>query len=106
VDHHEWIPVTDGAHWDQSPAWAPDGRAIYYVNRHDGFSCFMARSIAADGHPEGAPWVVRHMHSPSQTLMRSNTNRGSDALWVANGRLFFMLDTRQSDLWVLRTAER
>ena len=100
----DWIPVTDGTHWDQSPAWAPGGRALFYVNRHDGFACIMARSLDASGQPEGAPWAVRHFHAPGQTLMRSMTNRGADGLWVAGQRVFFTLDNRASDLWSLDLA--
>ena len=102
-----WIAATDGAHWDQSPAWAPDGRTLYYVNRHDGFACIMARAIdPASGQPSGASWAVQHLHSPRQTLMRSMNRRGADALWVAGKRIFFTLDHRSSDLWKISVLDR
>jgi hypothetical protein len=98
----DWIAVTDGAHWDQSPAWSPDGRTLYFVNRHDGFACIMARMLnSATGQPIGASWAVQHFHSPGRTLMRSVTMRGSDALWVAGQRLYFTLDSPSSDLWTI-----
>ena len=103
----KWIAVTDGAHWDQSPAWAPDGRTIYYVSRHDGFACIMARAIdPLSGQPSGPSWAVRHFHSASQTLMRSMNRRGADALWVAGERIFFTLDNRSSDLWKISVLGR
>jgi Tol biopolymer transport system component len=103
----QWIPVTDGAHWDQSPAWAPDGRTLYYVSRHEGFSCIMARSIdPLTGKPQGPSWAVQHFHSPALTLMRSSNRRGADALWVAGGRIFFTLDQRSSDLWKISVLAR
>ena len=97
----DWVPVTSGAHWDQSPAWALDGRTLYFTNRHDGFRCIMARQLDASGRPVGAIWTVRHFHAPGQTLMRTITNRGADALWVAGRRIFFMLDSSSSDVWSL-----
>lgn len=95
----EWIPLTDGAGWDQSPAWAEDGKSIYYVARHGSSACIMSTSI------DNLRQIreVRHFHSVRQTLMRSLTNRGADALWAAGGRLFFMLDNRTSDLWRINT---
>lgn len=103
----KWIAVTDGAHWDQSPVWAPDGRTIYYVSRHDGFACIMARAIdPLSGQPRGTSWAVQHFHSSSQTLMRSMNRRGADALWVAGDRIFFTLDNRSSDLWKISVLGR
>ncbi len=103
----DWIAVTDGAHWDQSPAWAADGRTLYYVSRHDGFACIMARAInPASGQPSGPSWAVQHFHSPIQTLMRSMNRRGADALWVAGKRIFFTLDHRSSDLWKISMLDR
>jgi Tol biopolymer transport system component len=91
----DWVPLTDGTGWDQSPAWSEDGKTIYYVVRHGGYSCIMAKQIG------GPSWEVRHFHSPRQTLMRSVSNRGADSLWVAGGRLYFTLDDRTSDIWRL-----
>ena len=31
-----WIPITDGASYDDKPRWSPDGRAIYYLSARDG----------------------------------------------------------------------
>ncbi len=102
ASQEDWIAVTDGAHWDQSPAWSPDGRTLYFVNRHDGFACIMARVLnLSTGQPVGASWAVQHFHSPGRTLMRSVTFRGADALWAAGKRLYFTLDSPSSDLWTI-----
>ena len=102
TSQEDWIAVTDGAHWDQSPAWSPDGRTLYFVNRHNGFACIMARVLnAATAQPVGASWAVQHFHSPGRTLMRSVAMRGSDALWAAGNRLYFTLDSPSSDLWTI-----
>ena len=99
AEQDHWIAATDGAHWDQSPAWSPDGRTLYYVTRHDGVACIMARALDSSGQPEGNPWAVSHFHTPDRTLMRSVRNRGADALWATGDRLYFMLDNRASELW-------
>ncbi|MDX1979587.1 MAG: hypothetical protein SFV51_04905 [Bryobacteraceae bacterium] len=101
AEPRDWVPVTDGTEWDQSPAWSPDGRTLYFTNWHDGFRCIMARGVdPATGRPSGPAWAVRHFHGPSQTLMLSLSLRGVDALWAAKDRLYFMLDDRRSDLWL------
>lgn len=107
ASQEDWIPLTDGARWDQSPAFSPDGRRVYFVNRHDGFACIMARNIdPATARPDGPAWTVRHFHSPTQTLVRSLSNRGADALWAAGDRLFFTLDQRSSDIWSMSQSSR
>jgi len=95
-----WIPITDGAHWDQSPAWSADGKTIYYVNRHDGHASIMARNVdPVSGRPHLPSWTVHAFESARQTLTSSGLRRGSDSLWVGGGRIFFTIDTKRSDLW-------
>jgi len=91
----DWIAATAGALWEQSPEWAEDGKTLYYVIRHDGNTCIMAKPL------DGPAWEVHHFHSPRQTLMRSLRNRGADSLTVAGGRIYFSLDDRTSDIWRL-----
>ena len=102
-----WIAATTGAQWDVSPAWAPDGNTLYFVSRRDGFSCIMAQRLdPATKRPVGTAWTVHHFHGPRQSLMRTSTNRGSDALWVANGRIYFTLDNATSGLRLLSGLHR
>jgi Tol biopolymer transport system component len=99
--YQDWIPVTDGAHWDLSPAWSPDGRAIYFVSERDGQRCIWMQPLDPATHrPVGDPVPMHHFHTPQQTLMRSVTHRGAEGLWVAGGRLFFSLDQTASSLWL------
>ncbi len=99
--YQDWIAVTDGAHWDLSPAWAPDGRAIFFVSQRDGHSCIWAQALDPNSHrPQGDPAPVHHFHSPGRSLMESIRNRGADTLWVAGGRIFFSLDNTASSLWL------
>lgn len=94
-----WVAATTGATWDLSPAWSTDGNLLYFVSRRDGFACIMAQSLdPVSRRPVGSPWTVYHFHEPAQTLMRTRSNRGVDALWVAGGRIFFMLDRTTSSL--------
>ena len=32
----KWIPVADGAWFDDKPRWGPDGRMIYFVSNRSG----------------------------------------------------------------------
>jgi Tol biopolymer transport system component len=95
-----WVPLSDGSHWDESPAWSADGKTIYFVNRHDGFNCIMAQRIdPATGLLMGARTVVSHFHSPRQTLMRFNQYPGATSLWATPKHLFFTMDRRTSEIF-------
>jgi WD40-like Beta Propeller Repeat len=101
--YREWIPVTDGAHWDLSPAWAPDGRSIYFVSERDGQRCIWNQRLDPATHrPVGAPEPIYHFHTPERTLMRSVSYRGAEAIWGAVGSLFFSLDQTASTLWLMQ----
>lgn len=100
--YQQWVALTDGAHWDLSPAWGADPGVVYFVSERDGHRCIWKRELDAQRQmPKGDPRPVYHFHSPEQSLMRSISNRGADALWVAGGRLYFSLDNLTSSLWML-----
>ncbi len=99
--YQHWVPITDGAHWDLSPAWGPDGHSILFVSRRDGERCIWNQRLdAVTHHPLGDPQPVHHFHSPQLTLMQSVNYRGAEGLWVAGGKLFFSLDQTSSSLWL------
>ena len=99
--YQHWIPITDGANWDLSPAWGPGGRSIFFVSHRDGDRCIWNQPLDPATHrPAGDPQPVHHFHSPARTLMQSLNYRGADALWVADGKLFFALDQTSSSLWL------
>ena len=99
--YQDWIAITDGAHWDLSPAWGPDGHSIFFVSQRDGYRCIWVQALTpGTRRPLGGPQPVHHFHGPEQTLMSSVTNRGADVLWLAAGKLFFSLDQTTSSLWL------
>lgn len=100
--YQQWVALTDGAHWDLSPAWGDGPGVVYFVSERDGHRCIWKRAFDALHYlPKGDPQPVYHFHSPDQSLMRSVSNRGADALWVAGGRLYFSLDNLTSSVWML-----
>jgi Tol biopolymer transport system component len=48
-------PLTDGLTLAQSPNFAPDGRALYYVSNQGGSMDLWRQALAGDGAPEGEP---------------------------------------------------
>jgi len=74
----------------EQPAWSPDGRSIYFKS-HDASGRASIWVVPAGG---GTPRLVAFFDDPARPSSRFN--------WaVGGGRLFFAIDERQSDVWVL-----
>jgi serine/threonine-protein kinase len=74
----------------EQPAWSPDGRSIYFKS-HDPSGRASIWMVAADG---GTPRLVTFFDDPARPSSRFNWAIGA-------GRLFFAIDERQSDVWVI-----
>ena len=49
------VTITDSTSINQSPAWSPDGKWLYYLSSRLGPRDLFATSITADGHARGDP---------------------------------------------------
>ncbi len=52
------FPVTDGLNNDREPAWAADGRSLFFVSDRTGTTDLWRQRLEADGAPTGAPEAV------------------------------------------------
>jgi DNA-binding winged helix-turn-helix (wHTH) protein len=102
-----WIPITNGALWDSSPAWSPSGQSLFFVSLRDGHRCIYEQPLdPSSRRPLGQPRAVRHLHSTSLRLGGVNRARGATSLRQAAASLFFIPDAVVSDAWLLRPSHR
>ena len=74
----------------EQPAWGPDGRTIYFKS-HDASGRASIWVVPAAG---GAPRLVTFFDDPARPSSRFNWALGG-------GKLYFAIDERPSDVWVL-----
>jgi serine/threonine-protein kinase len=74
----------------EQPAWSPDGRSLYFKS-HDASGRASIWVVPAAG---GTPRLVAFFDDPARPSSRFNWAMGG-------GKLFFAIDERQSDVWVL-----
>ena len=79
----------------ERPRWSADGRNIFFKS-HDARGLASIWSVAAEG---GAPRLRVHFDDPTRPSYRPQWALGRD-------RLFFEIEDRQSDVWVMEVAPR
>jgi Tol biopolymer transport system component len=80
--------ITDSTSLNASPAWAPDGRQLYFVSDRDGSRDIYLTTISSSGHGDVAPIRL----SAGLGAHTISTDRSSD-------RLAYSLYTRRSSAW-------
>ena len=82
--------VTDSTSLNQSPAWSPDGRWLYFVSDRDGPKDIFAVRVGSDGRAAGAP-------------VRLTTGLGAQSIsFSADGsRLAYSPLTASANIWSL-----
>jgi Tol biopolymer transport system component len=93
-----WIPITDGASYDDKPRWAPDGRTLYFTSNRDGRANVWGRHVdALTGEPLGDAFRVTAFEGGRMTI---------SPLWqlemsVSASRLFLPMFEGTGQVWVL-----
>lgn len=99
-----WIPITDGASFDDKPRWAPDGRTVYFISSREGLLNVWGRRFDPEaGHPLGAPFRVTDFSGPER-ILPSQISRLEFA--VTRDRLILPISEPASNLWVLDHVDR
>lgn len=92
-----WTKIDEDRNFIGSPAWARDGKTLYYGSNRDGFLCAWARRIGGDGKPSGPPFAAFHNHTPPDMVLY-----GMYAVRAASDRLYVLLSEFKGDLWSLK----
>jgi len=82
--------VTDSTSLNQSPAWSPDGRWLYYVSNRRGRGDIYATRIARDGHAAGDPM-----------RLTTGLNAQSISLSADGSRLAYTVYSAKANVWTL-----
>jgi eukaryotic-like serine/threonine-protein kinase len=101
VDEAEWIPITDGNHWTDAPAWSPNGNLFYYLSDADGFRCIWARPLdPATKRPAGEAFAVYHSHGRKHSM--GNIHHWAVELSIARGKLVFNMGEARGNIWMVQ----
>jgi Tol biopolymer transport system component len=99
-----WIPMTDGAGFDDKPRWSPDGRMLYYVSNRTGVANVWGRRFdASRGTPVGDPFQITSF--TSQRFVLSPRTVQMD-IAVTNTHLLLPICESRSDIWMLDGIDR
>ena len=98
IPKNNWIPITDGANWDDKPNFSFDDKLIFFTSDRDGFRCILAQGLTSDMHPSGSPFVVYHFHSKRRSI--ANLPIGLMSLSAGPGMLVFNQGEYTGSLWM------
>jgi Tol biopolymer transport system component/predicted Ser/Thr protein kinase len=84
---------------NMSPLWNASADLLYYFSDRDGHACIWAQRLdARTKQPQGAPYVLRHLHRTATSAAVS----GDYFLAGSQDRLFFPEWTATSNLWTAK----
>ena len=99
-----WIPLLEGAHWDDKPRWSPDGNMIYFVSDRGGsFNVWGIHFDATRGKPVGEPFRVTAFETPA-LMLPAPFDSGEPS--ITRNHLVLTLQDLSGSIWVLDNVER
>ncbi len=99
-----WTPITEGAWFDDKPAWSPDGRALYFISNRTGIANVWGRRFdPSTGTPVGNPFQVTSFRSARFAL---TTRTVQMELGVTTTHLLLPMSESRSDIWMLDAVDR
>jgi Tol biopolymer transport system component len=99
-----WIPITEGAWFDDKPTWSPDGRALYFVSNRTGIANIWGRRFDPSvGTPVGDPFPVTSFKS-AQFALTPRTVQMDIA--ITSTHLLLPMSEARSDVWMLDDVDR
>ena len=92
-----WVPVVKD--FGIQPAWALDGRGIYYFSLRDGYFCAWMQPVdGGTARPVGEARAVHHLHNP-RLQAASGAIVDND---VRGNFLYVTLTEREGNIWMVR----
>ena len=100
VPESEWVRITDGQSWDESPVWAADGNALLFFSRRDGFGCVWWQAVdRLTKRARGSPTPAVHFHRRRFSM----NDLGASLVSLAGARqmLAYTLLESSASIWTL-----
>jgi Tol biopolymer transport system component/DNA-binding winged helix-turn-helix (wHTH) protein len=99
-----WIPITDGASYDDKPRWSPDGRAIYFLSARDGaLNLWGRRFDPSAGTTVGAPFRATSFRGTGPTVARELARV---EIAISSDRLFLPMTESAGTIWMVEGVDR
>ena len=99
-----WIPITDGASYDDKPRWSPDGRAIYFLSARDGaLNLWGRRFDPSVGTAVGAPFRVTSFRGTGPTVAGELARV---EIAITSDRLFLPMTESAGTIWMVEGIDR
>ena len=91
--------------WADKPRWAPDGRTIYFLSRHNSpfFNLWGSRFDRARGKPVGEPFKVTHFDAPSLVI---SPEIAAAANGISARRAVLTMATVTGNIWMLENVDK
>jgi Tol biopolymer transport system component len=101
----EWTHIAREHEWPDKPRWAPDGRTIYFLSRHNSsvFNLWGSRFDTTRGKPVGEPFMVTHFDAPSRVI---STDFSRSSISISARRALLTMTTATGNIWMLDNVDR
>jgi Tol biopolymer transport system component len=100
-----WTRISERKHWNDKPAWSPDGTTIYFLSNAAGgfFNVWGIRFDPAKGKPVGEPFRVTSFERPSLMIFEYPY---AIALSVQQDKLVLTMAETSGSIWVLDNVDQ
>lgn len=100
----QWIPVTEGATWDDKPRWSPNGKMIYFVSGRGGlFNVWGIHFDPSQGKVRGEPFAVTKFEGPALMIPE---HIPSVDLSLSQNQLVLTLEQVSGSIWMLEDVSQ
>jgi Tol biopolymer transport system component len=100
IESPEWIPVSDPAVSSFEPAWAPDGKALYFLSDRTGSRDLWRQTLDDRKRPQGDARLVRSFPDLKLTPLHFHSRPSSFVgLSITSGYAALALNELSSRIW-------
>jgi len=101
----EWTRIVSAHAWPDKPRWAPDGRTIYFISRHDTsfYNLWGIRFDSERGTTVGDPFLITHFDSPGFRISPITNRMEID---ISSTRAVISMMSVSGNIWMLENVDR